>query len=578
MPPGTTSRAATGSVGTLLAMQRRATLLHRLAAVSAQRGRPEASLEKLREFCNLVENRILAHSAFQAVAQQPEFEALMVQFLEAKQELVCAGWETHHRETPSPSSGSGARWRSPSVAGTRAEDGCSSGAKSPPSPRSSPTAAVVRSRLRQAQRGAGQAASSGTQRCSEYSPSPLRWSQAAGGNSYESSSEKEGEERARAGRRRPAREDARERLVQVSAQKERAARHRRALRGSSLAGSCRSRGSPGGASEASSRISGTEQPGSPVAEAQGLSMGSTPAEGAPGVRGELRTGPGPGAADHHLQQGMCKERYGDDDDEDLESLPGDTGPSLLTFLSDIAAGLARVQEVHTCVLDIQASLARAASAPRLPSAPPSAAATGSLRDGGTDNRGGASQPAAPRQGATLPGVQRSGGSGGGGGGNDPDEPLDGASSITMPDGKDATLAETSPGSPQPAPSATPANLPASPASAVEPAASSCSAEFWSAWLSPRNLSPQASSPPSPRLPLVGATPPPRRRPRRRPSPPRATQEVHVICSGGRAALPAGVLRQGVKAQELFRLSKEVQDLSVRGPQPAEHRLRLGGES
>lgn len=60
-------------------------------------------------------------------------------------------------------------------------------------------------------------------------------------------------------------------------------------------------------------------------------------------------------------------------------------------------GLARVQEVHTCVLDIQASLARAASAPRLPSAPPSAAATGSLRDGGTDNRGGASQPAAPRQ-------------------------------------------------------------------------------------------------------------------------------------------------------------------------------------
>jgi hypothetical protein len=71
-------RAASSNVGTLFAMQKRAVLLQRLASYAQQRGRADLRLEKLLEFCNLVENRVLAHSAFPSVAREAEFEALMV--------------------------------------------------------------------------------------------------------------------------------------------------------------------------------------------------------------------------------------------------------------------------------------------------------------------------------------------------------------------------------------------------------------------------------------------------------------------------------------------------------------------
>lgn len=54
---GGTGRAggsSSTSYGTLLAMQRRAVLLQRLATYAEQRGKSEERLEKLRDFCSLV--------------------------------------------------------------------------------------------------------------------------------------------------------------------------------------------------------------------------------------------------------------------------------------------------------------------------------------------------------------------------------------------------------------------------------------------------------------------------------------------------------------------------------------------
>ena len=101
-----------------MAMQRRAVLIHRLAAYAEQRGRAEDRLQKLREFCSLVsplspplvyerssayrkqcrsdsgdtfncclsrnincfkvENRIMPHEAYVEAKEAPEFKSLMV--------------------------------------------------------------------------------------------------------------------------------------------------------------------------------------------------------------------------------------------------------------------------------------------------------------------------------------------------------------------------------------------------------------------------------------------------------------------------------------------------------------------
>jgi hypothetical protein len=55
-----------------------------------------------------------------------------------------------------------------------------------------------------------------------------------------------------------------------------------------------------------------------------------------------------------------------------------------------------------------------------------------------------------------------------------------------------------------------------------------------------------------------------------------TQEVHVVCTGARSRTSGGVIRQGVKARELFSLEKEIQELSLGSDKKERGQIHLEG--
>mmetsp|Transcript_37091 Transcript_37091/g.88174 ORF Transcript_37091/g.88174 Transcript_37091/m.88174 type:complete len:504 (+) Transcript_37091:257-1768(+) len=357
--------------GSLVAMQKRALLLHRRASAAAKRGDVAKHDSCLLKFCSLVENRVLQHGAYYILKDREDFREIQSALAEARKKLSCRSEADAHKPStdtsPLPSdSGGGPRDGDP-TSGSESDGRCSTKSHGRPPGSSLRDAArmkLERSRERRARASAHQQKvlqrrrrtfqdsgdSDGSMSSGRSSPLQLRaMRRGVRAGTGSSAPEADGDTPLA---------DAAGTPVHIAGAAAPPGRGLAFGPGFSAEGPlrCRSRDGSRPGPDDGEVVEAPASPGGAVARAG--ADGGVPGTTATPVGAE----PGEGLGFLRLPKAPCVdvgEHAGEDrllEDHDL-SLEG--GSAITSFLSDIANGIASIEEVRRCVEDIQARLPRA---------------------------------------------------------------------------------------------------------------------------------------------------------------------------------------------------------------------------